>query len=326
MAEERDGPGMLLSERWVPVPRSISPEAQAFLANVPMAEAKPFPALDDVAGWKAHIAASNERTLGITRRNRAMFPSTVTTHHLSAAPLYEVVPDNADAGNAARAMLYIHGGGFVMGAGEAAELSAMPFAHGGRMSVWSLDYRMAPDHPFPAAIDDAVEAWRFLLDRHDPASLALVGPSAGGNIAVALVLRLRELGLPLPAVLAVHSPAADLTDVGDTLITNVMLDCILQRPFPELGLLYAGGHDLADPLLSPIHADFSGGFPPTILTSGTRDLLLSPTVLLHRALRRGGVDAHLHVWEAMTHAPFFGSPEEREVLAETIGFIVRHLA
>jgi acetyl esterase/lipase len=89
--------------------------------------------------------------------------------------------------------------------------------------------------------------------------------------------------------------------------------------------LYAGGHDYSDPLLSPVYADYSKGFPPTILTTGTRDLLLSSTVMLHRAMRRGGVDAHLHVWEAMTHAPFFGAPEERELYDETARFLLAHM-
>jgi acetyl esterase/lipase len=116
-----------------------------------------------------------------------------------------------------------------------------------------------------------------------------------------------------------------MTEAGDSYETNHTIDIVLKQRMPQLATLYAAGHDLRDPLLSPIFADYSPGFPPTILTTGTRDLLLSSTVLLHRAMRRGGVDAHLHVWEAMTHAPFFGAPEEAELYGETVNFMLAHL-
>jgi epsilon-lactone hydrolase len=99
---------------------------------------------------------------------------------------------------------------------------------------------------------------------------------------------------------------------------------VLKHRADHLSALYADGHDLRDPLLSPVFGDYSKGFPPTILTSGTRDLLLSSTVMMHRALRRAGVAAELHVWEAMTHAPFFGAPEEKELLTEQVQFMLRH--
>ena len=119
-----------------------------------------------------------------------------------------------------------------------------------------------------------------------------------------------------------HSPVSDIAEGGDTYQTNQVIDIVLKEPLPKQMTLYAAGHDPRDPLLSPAFADYSKGFPPTILTSGTRDLLLSSTVMLHRAMRRGGVDARLHVWEAMTHAPFFGAPEEAELYDETVRFLL----
>ena len=170
-----------------------------------------------------------------------------------------------------------------------------------------------PSIRFPAGLDDAVDAWKWLLERYKPENMAVTGGSAGGNLAPALILKLRDLGLPLPAACAVHSPASDLTESGDSYETNAVIDIVLQRRLPELMDIYCRDHDRRDPLLSPAFADYSKGFPPTVLTTGTRDLLLSSTVLLHRAMRRGGVKAELHVWEAMTHAPFFGAPEQDEV-------------
>jgi acetyl esterase/lipase len=184
---------------------------------------------------------------------------------------------------------------------------------------------MPPDHPFPAALDDAVAVYRELLKEHAPANIGFVGLSAGGGLAAATVLRVRDLGLPLPAAAVLLTPEADLTEAGDTFATNEDLDIVLKKPMPILNKLYAAGADLRNPYLSPVFGDFSKGFCPTDLQSGTRDLLLSNTVILHRALRRAGVDAELHVWEAMPHAGFFGAPEDAEALAEQLHFLNRHL-
>ena len=121
------------------------------------------------------------------------------------------------------------------------------------------------------------------------------------------------------------TPEADLTESGDTFETNVMVDVVLQQRLTDSIALDANGHDLKDPYLSPVFGDFNKGFPPTILVCGTRDLFLSNTVILHRALRRAGVNAELHVFEAMPHGGFSGAPEDVESLAEQIRFVDQHL-
>lgn len=322
MSEET--PGLRVPARFIPVPKTISPQAQAFLSHSPPVSVREMPEVGDVVGWKTHIAESDRAMLPMVQAAASVYPARTAMHRLDC-PLYEIAPVNADPANARRAILYIHGGGFTMGGGENALLAAVPIAGMARCKTFSLDYRMPPDHPFPAAIDDGVAAWRRLITRFNPANLAIYGASAGANIAPALILKLRDLGLPLPAVCGLHSPASDLSEGGDSFQTNQVIDIVLQRPLPKLMTLYAGGHDYRDPLLSPAFADYSKGFPPTILTSGTRDLLLSSTVMLHRAMRRGGVDARLHVWEAMTHAPFFGAPEEAELYDETVRFLLAHM-
>jgi acetyl esterase/lipase len=323
MSEKR--PGLHVPARFIPVPTTISPQAQTFLSHAPPVGATATPELDDVAGWKRHIAQSDHDMLPLMKRFAASYPAQWSMHRLADCALFEIVPVNADPTNSQRAILYIHGGGFTMGGGENAVYAAMSFAGMARCKTFSLDYRMPPDHPFPAAIDDGVVAWRQLIRRFKPENFAIYGASAGANIAPALILKLRALGLPLPAACGVHSPASDMSESGDTYQTNQVIDIVLKQPLPKQMMLYAGGNDPRDPLLSPAFADYSGGFPPTILTSGTRDLLLSSTVMLHRAMRRGGVDARLHVWEAMTHAPFFGAPEEQELYAETVGFLLDHM-
>lgn len=324
MTTERSGPGLLVPERIIPVPRSVSPEAQAFLSNIPPVGTGDLPTVDDKAGWRAHAEAADRAIAAFTLHNAQLYPGQTQTHQLAACPVYEIIPDTLDAQLEDRAILYLHGGGFYMGGGEAAKYSAMPFASLSGIRTFSLDYRMPPDNPFPAPLDDAIDAYRWLLERYRPERIAIYGPSAGGNLATAMILKARSLGLPLPGACAAHSPASDCSESGDSYETNAVIDSILKHRMPSLMALYAGGTRLDDPLVSPAFADYSGGFSPTLLTTGTRDLLLSSTVLLHRAMRRGGVQAELHVWEAMTHAPFFGAPEERELMSETLSFIRKH--
>ena len=135
---------------------------------------------------------------------------------------------------------------------------------------------------------------------------------------------IRDAGLPLPAALVLLTPEIDLTEAGDSFRTNELLDVVLKRGLPECNALYAAGRELADPYLSPLFADFAAGFPPTLIQTGTRDLFLSNSALMHRKLRRAGIAADLHVWEAMPHAGFGGgTPEDDEIFTEVAAFLGR---
>jgi acetyl esterase/lipase len=136
-----------------------------------------------------------------------------------------------------------------------------------------------------------------------------------------MLLRAREAGLPMPAGLVLLSPEVDLTESGDSFEVNRLVDLMLPLPLRAANLLYASGADLSDPALSPLFGDLSG-LPPTLLQSGTRDLLLSNTVRMHRALRNAGVPAELHVFEAMPHGGFLGgTPEDLELSGELVRFV-----
>jgi monoterpene epsilon-lactone hydrolase len=139
------------------------------------------------------------------------------------------------------------------------------------------------------------------------------------------MLRARDEGLPMPAALVLLSPEADLTESGDSFATNLGIDTVLTSSLAPSIAQYADGHDLTHPYLSPLFGDYTGPFPPTLLQTGTRDLFLSNTVRLHRKLRDSGVDAELHVFEAMPHGGFFGAPEDAEIGVEVRRFIVAHL-
>lgn len=312
-------PSLKVPARAIPVPKTISVDAQKFLAAA-------VPRTENIS-WTPETIAMTERHMA--ERCAALpqlFPADITTHRLSASALYEITPKAALNFNETRAVLYVHGGAFVVGGGLAAAHMALPLASMASCKVYSTDYRMPPEHPFPAALDDAVEAYRYVLERFEAKNVAVCGGSAGGGLAASMILKARDLGLPLPGAAVLLTPEADLTESGDTFETNAIIDVVLQQRLTDSIALYANGHDLEDPYLSPVFGDFGKGFPPTILISGTRDLFLSNTVILHRALRRAGVTADLHVFEAMPHGGFHGAPEDAECLAEQIRFIGAHLA
>jgi monoterpene epsilon-lactone hydrolase len=164
-----------------------------------------------------------------------------------------------------------------------------------------------------------------------PKNMAIFGSSAGGNLTLAAVLRAKQENLPLPAAIAPATPMSDLTNAGDTLQTNAFLDNVLVAPDGDCdkrAALYIGGRDAKDPLLSPVYGDMHG-FPPAILTTGTRDLLLSSTVRIHRKLRQAGVEAALQVFEGQSHAQFlydFNAPETKEAFEEIAQFFDKHLS
>ena len=172
-------------------------------------------------------------------------------------------------------------------------------AYGG-YRVISIDYRMPPDAPYPAAMDDVTSAWRALVAQTDPRRIAVEGTSTGGGMTLALMLRAKAEGLPLPGAIAPGSPWSDMTSTGDSYKTNEWIDNVVvsyDGYLSRLARLYAHGHDLKDPQLSPVYGDLHG-LPPTILTSGTRDLFLSNTVRVQRKLREAGIEADLEMMKS----------------------------
>jgi acetyl esterase/lipase len=327
MTQDNQGrSGIVVPERFIPTPTTVSPAAQAFLSMPSAVGSTQMPPASDLASWRTFSAEADRGLLAFIGHYEQMHPAKVQMHHVLKAPIYELTPSSTTLRSESQAILYMHGGGFMMGGGQLAMYAALPIASLARIRTFSVDYRMPPDHPFPVGLEDCVQAYQWLLSRHDAKDIVLYGPSAGGNLVPACLLKAKTLGLPMPAACVLHSPAADASESGDTYETNYMIDIVLKHRLPELFKLYAGGHNLKDPLVSPAFAQYTHDFPPTLLSSGTRDLLLSSTVLLHRAMRRGGVKAELHVFEAMTHAPFFGSPEEQELMGEHVQFIHRHVS
>lgn len=315
--------GVYLSERIIPVPKSISPQAQAALAVVRPANA-PFPALNDRAGWLARIEQMNTGMTALMRDPLMALPVKCKSEVIAGVPVFVTEPEAVPAENRDKALLYFHGGGLVLLGGEATSLFARMEAFANRCKVFAVDYRNPPDHPYPAALDDCVAVYRELLKTYRPDQIVISGASGGGNLAAAVPLKIRDLGLPLPAAVGLFTPEVDLTESGDTFHTNRDIDVVLRGGLPEMNALYANGADLAHPYLSPLFGDFTKGFPPTFIQTGTRDVFLSNSARIHRALRRAGLETELHVWEAMPHGGFGGAPEDQEMRVEFAHFLAKH--
>jgi monoterpene epsilon-lactone hydrolase len=312
--------------RTIGAPTSISPQAQQFLSlSAQFGGEGPALRPSDTAGWHAMIQASNDQLIAVLGPQVHDLPLSVEERSIAEVPVFVLTPEDTVDGPDQPIYLNIHGGGLIMGGGEACRVMALHAAAMVQMPTWSIDYRMPPDHPYPAALDDCLAVYRHLLDVRPPERIVVGGGSAGGNLAAALVLRARDEGLPLPAALLLLTPEADLTESGDTFQTNLGIDTVLTGSLADSIALYAGEHDLRHPYLSPLFGDLTMPFPPTFLQSGTRDLFLSNTVQMHRKLLAGGVDAQLHVFEAMPHGGFFGAPEDEELAAAVRRFFASHL-
>jgi acetyl esterase/lipase len=258
---------------------------------------------------------------------RARFPEdgvVVDRTDVDGVGVFVITPPDRIASAEGCVYFHVHGGALHLGAGDACRAMAVAAARRVGATTWSVDYRMPPDHPYPTPLDDCLTAYRALLAEHDPARVVVGGESAGGNLAAATLLRARDEGLPLPAGAVLISPEVDLTESGDTFATHLGIDTVLTRSLMPANLLYAGGHDLAHPYVSPLFGDFTRGFPPTLLQAGTRDLFLSNAVRMHRTLRAAGIEAELHVFEAMPHGGFFGAPEDEELDVEVRRFLTAH--
>ena len=322
----RDDKGnLLLGPRTIPIPTSISPEAQKFLAT-PFPN-NPQPEVGDKEGWKKMVAAFDALFDPMVDRLLETSSATVDKKSIAGATVYLGTPKEMRRKDWAH--FTIHGGAWVFMGGRYVMGEAVSTAAEFGCTTFSLDYRMPPDYPFPTAVDEGVAVYREIIKSYDPKKVVISGASAGGNLTAAVTLKLRDAGLPLPGAIGMMTPAVDMTRASDTMHTNDGIDTVL-RPGGRAVALYADGHDLTDPYLSPLYGDFTKGFPPTFLQSGTRDLLLSDTVRMHRKLLQAGIEAELHVWEAMPHGGFggvFGSPtpEDREMRDQFMKFVEKHL-
>lgn len=232
------------------------------------------------------------------------------------------------AARAGAALLYLHGGGYTIGSPRSHRHLAAAIGRAAGASVLLPDYRLAPEHPFPAAVEDAVSAYRALLDRgHAPARTVIAGDSAGGGLTVATLLALRDRKLPLPAAGVCISPWVDLTCSGASYGEKASSDPIVTREgVSEMARAYLGAADARAPLASPLFADLAG-LPPLLIHVGSEEVLRDDAVALADRAKAAGVDATLEIWPDMVHVWHWFLPmlDEAGAAVDGIGrFIYRH--
>ncbi len=310
-ADKFDPDGTAHISRVVPVPPALSPEAQKFISQPTPTLTSPEPTLAErrAAGDKFRIARAAEAG--------KLYPVDIKEQTIGGVRCDVIKPLNIPESKRDRVLINVHGGGFNADWGSLVE--GIPIAYLTATTVVSVYYRLAPENPFPAAVDDTVAVIKELLKTYKPAKVGLYGTSAGATITAEVAVKLRREGLPLPGVLGIFSGNGDMSRRGDSpyLFTvsgfgGALVPPPSKTPKPSF---YYGSTDPKDPVLSPIYADLKG-FPPTLFVTSTRDLLLSGTAELHRAFLRSGVDAELVVFDGLPHAFWcdFTLPETKEAL------------
>jgi monoterpene epsilon-lactone hydrolase len=237
-----------------------------------------------------------------------------------------VVNIDTEGSDPSRVVLHFHGGVYVLGSARAAAGLAAALGRQAGVRTTAVDYRLAPEHPYPAAIDDAVAVYRALLEQTPRSQIALSGESAGGGLAIALLLKLKEAGLPLPASAVLFSPWVDLALGGTSMATKASVDPSVLSPeglrlrVPD----YVGDSDPTNPLISPIFADLSG-LPPLLIQAGTYEILLDDAVRLAAQAAAHDVEVTLQVTPEVPHVfqAFSAILDEGETALRSAGSFLR---
>ena len=318
----RIGPdGTAYVTRVVPVPQTISPEAQPVLAH-----GMPDAAVPQTLEQRR--AETDTWQAGAGEFAKSVYPANVEETKIAGVPVRVVTPLTIAPGNRDRVLINLHGGGFNSDSGSLTE--TVPIANLTGIKVVAVLYRLAPEHPYPAALDDSIAVYKELLKTYKPKSIGIYGTSAGAMLTAEVTAKLKQLGLPMPGATGVFSGSGDMSQGGDSTALFALRGLAGHLDPPKPGpadSAYRGETDPKDPVLSPLYGNLTG-FPPTLFVTSGRDVLLSGTTILHRAYLRAGVDAQLVVFEALPHAFWNDAklPESREANEYMAKFFESRLA
>jgi len=302
-----DAQGRAHITRIVPVPTYLSRQSQYWLKE-------PVPDGGPPESLQQRRVSTDAWALTASAAWQKLYPGTLTEEKISGVPVRIVAPTNLAADLHDKVLLNLHGGGFNSDSGSYTE--TIPMAGMTGIKVVAVLYRLAPENPFPADVDDAVAVYKELLKTHKPSDVILYGTSAGAILTAETAVKLKQLGLPLPHAMGIFSGMGDFARTGDSQALYALRGLSGHLDVPEDTTHnpdYVGKTDPKDPVLSPIYADLHG-MPPTLFITSGRDLLLSGTINLHRAFLNAGDDARLIVYDALPHAFWYSSklPEALE--------------
>jgi monoterpene epsilon-lactone hydrolase len=315
-----DAQGTAHVTRLVPVPQTVSPQAQLVLGRQSPDQGPPQSLAD-------RRKMTDKYTAGARVAWTRICPNQLVDSNLAGVPVHIVTPDGMPGANKDKVLLNLHGGGFNSDSGSYTE--SIPIASYTGIKVVAVLYRLAPEHPFPAAVDDSVAVYKELLKTYAPNHIVIYGTSAGAILTAEVAAKLKQLGLPQPAALGIFSGMGDFAREGDSQSLYALRGFTGHLDPPNPGAHdseYAASTDAKDPVLSPIYSDLHG-LPPTLFITSGRDLLLSGTANLHRAYLNAGVDARLVVFDALTHAFWYDPmlPEAQEANHMMADFFVKQL-
>jgi monoterpene epsilon-lactone hydrolase len=310
----------------LPLPPSISKQAQEFIANAPPQMALPL----DEDAIKAARQYNQDTYLDDALAYAKSLGGNWKDVSIAGHPVLEVTPKDYSSDKSGKAMLYFYGGGHIVGSPEEDLPIMVPLANQLGSKIYAHRYPLAPESPFPAAVNAATEVYGWLSKKYGSHNLVVTGESAGANLALGTLLKARDEQLGMPAALALLSPWADIAGNGDS--HNVDIDPTLSMDSIGNTAARAYVNDdsslLANPYCSPIHGEYDSSFPATLITTGTRDFLLSDCARLSTRMRLSGVDVSLHLWEGLWHVfEFYPQiPEAGQSLREIANFLDGHLS
>jgi epsilon-lactone hydrolase len=317
-----DAEGRAHITRIVPVPAYLSRQSRYWLST-PVPDAGPPESLAD------RRAGTDKGALRGSQDWQKLYPATLTEEKIAGIPVRIVVPADLPEANKNKVLLNLHGGGFNSDSGSFTE--SIPIAGMTKIKCVAVLYRLAPEFPFPAALDDSIAVYKELLKTYKPDHIVIYGTSAGAILTGEVAVKIKQLGLPLPAALGIFSGMGDFARSGDSQSLYALrgLSGHLDPPDDTQphNEEYVGKLDPKDPVLSPIYADLHG-LPPTLFVTSGRDLLLSGTINLHRAFLNAGDDARLVVYDALPHAFWYSTklPEALEANHLMADFLSRQIS
>jgi epsilon-lactone hydrolase len=313
------------------IPTTISKEAHEGLKNLKVGPAMiNSPKPDDLAGWK-EINQQRELEVATTSEQVAnAFQPNITSIDIADVNVLDIKPKNwKDNG---KVLLYTHGGGYIQLSSNSTLGAAALVANTTGLRVISIDYTLAPFSKWNNTINQVLDVIRELKDiqGYSPNNIGIFGDSAGGGLALATVLKMRDGGMGMPAAVVVLSPWTDLTLSGDTVFSLINSDPLLFniKSIRNWAATYANPSDQKIPYVSPVYANFSKGFPPTLIQAGTREIVLSDSVRLYQALDQADIPVKLDVYEGMPHIfqfSMYKTPESHIAITKMSNFFKKYL-
>ena len=285
------------------IPTTISPEAQQALAKFSRTVRNaPLPAPGDIEAWKKVQAEFEKKRAAANAAVVQEYEPDIAPRKLGGVPVLDIKPKGWKESK--RVLVYTHGGAYTLYSANSRLISAVPMAHDTGLRVIAVDYTLAPHAKWQEVTSQVVAVIQALIkEGHSLKEIAIYGESAGGGLAAATVLKMRDLGLGMPAAVVLWSPWADITDAGDSYATLLDADPLLYYPgnLKNCADAYAAPADQRNPYVSPVYGDYSKGFPPTLIQAGTKEIFLSNAVRQYQALDQAGIPAKLDLYEGMWH-------------------------